>query len=88
MKTIQKVFLMRRTLKLNRNLLVLVNLYILKNYHLGLNMIEKKKEIKVGIVDTNKNIVHYEIIKCEGLNFSDEQYISQVKIEKIKEICK
>jgi hypothetical protein len=59
-----------------------------KKYFVGVNLYDSIKEIKIGVVDILGNKVSSKIVKCEGLNFKDENYLKLLRLKKLEEICK
>lgn len=59
-----------------------------KKYFVGVNLHDSIKEIKIGVVDILGNKVSSKVVKCEGLNFRDENYLKLMRMKKLEEICK
>jgi hypothetical protein len=55
---------------------------------LGINVKENPQKINFGVIDLNGNILSKNIISCEKLNLNDVKYLSILRAEKLKEICK
>lgn len=59
-----------------------------KKYFVGVNLHDSIKEIKIGVVDILGNKVSTKVVKSEGLNFRDENYLKLMRMKKLEEICK
>jgi hypothetical protein len=59
-----------------------------KKYFVGFNLHDNMKEIKIGVVDNLGNKITSKIVKCEGLNFRDENYLKLMRMKKLEEISK
>ena len=58
-----------------------------KKYYVGINLHDSAREIKIGIVDKEGNVIANEKIKCEGLHFKDKDYLDHLRKQKLKELC-
>jgi len=59
-----------------------------KKFLIGINIFDDPRYIKLGLIDLEGKVIAKENIYCEGLNFTDVNYLTKIRANKIKDICK